>query len=102
MALPGDGPAPPSIYGIRLRVTPDTSGDNPDGAYTVLFNSTSAGGTYKGIAWSQGVTVWTFDHTLPADAPRQYYKVWTSFPNMTASSYIGPVDALVTNLGVET
>jgi len=99
MALPGDDPAAPSVYGIRLRVTPDASGDNLFKAYTVLYNSTSAGGTYTEVGRSQGASVWTFDHALPASAARQYYKVRTEYPSLTSSALVGPVDALPTNLG---
>jgi hypothetical protein len=101
MALPGDDPSPPSVYGIRLKITPDVSGANPWKAYSILSNSTSADGTYTNIAWRFGTGVWYFDHTLNVNSPRQYYKVRHELGGYTASSYTGPVDALPTNLAIE-
>lgn len=100
MALPGDDPNPPSTYGIRIRVTPDSGVVNPWKAATVLYSSTSAGGTYSEIARNIGTAVWYHDDVLTASTARQYYKVRTEHSNYTESAYIGPVDALPTNLDI--
>jgi len=81
-------------YGIFLKITPDASGDNPWSAYSVLYSSSSSGGTYLEIARSQGAAAWQFKHVMPLSNARVYYKVRTEKEGYTTSSYIGPVDAL--------
>ena len=98
MALPGDDAPPPSTYGIRLRITPDSGTTNSWKAQTVLYVSTSSGGTYSEIARNLGTSVWTYDYILPANAARRYFKVRTEYTGMTDSAYIGPVDCIPTNL----
>lgn len=93
MAIPGD-PTPTYDYGIRLKLTPDLSGANPSKTYTVLYRSTSSGGTYTKIAANFGAAVWYFDDPLPNGSGRKYYKLRSESSGYTASSYIGPVDAL--------
>jgi hypothetical protein len=101
MALPGDDAPPVSTYGIRIRITPDQSGGNPWQAETVLYRSTSAGGTYSEVARGRGTQVWFYDDILPLSEPRQYYKVRTEMTfGYTESAYIGPVDAKPSNLDI--
>lgn len=90
-----------TVYGIRIKVTPDNSGANPTGASTVLYRSTTSGGTYAEVARQRGSAVWYYDDTLPLGSGKKYYKVRTEFTLMTESSYIGPVDAEPTDLQVE-
>jgi len=100
MADPGDDPSPPQEYGIRVRVTPDNSGANPWQASTVLYRSTTSGGTYTEVARNIGSAVWYYDDALTASTARRYYKVGVVRGGYVDAALIGPVDAMPTNLAI--
>jgi hypothetical protein len=97
MALPGDVPSPTN-YGVRVRVTPDTSGNNPPLIRTVILRADTSGGTYSTIATQWGKSLWFHDDVRPLSTGKKFYKAKHTFPGSTDSALIGPVDAEPGNL----
>ena len=90
-----------TTYGIRLRIRPDTSGNKPRKAYTVLYRADSAVAAKTEIVRSWGTAEWTYDDTMPLSAGHKFYWLRTEYPGMISSSYTGYVDCYPTDLGVE-
>jgi hypothetical protein len=92
-----------TTYGVRIRCTPDTSGNNLPIGSTVLYSSPTAVGTTKTeLGRQRGTAVGYFDDTRPISSGKLYYWLRHEQPGMTDSAFIGPVDAEPTDLQVET
>lgn len=92
---------PPTQYGVRIRITPDVSGDNLIKADVALYRSDTPGGDKTLLAAQRGIAVWYYDDVRPVSSGTKYYYARTEYVGYTSSSYIGPVDAKPVDLSIE-